>query len=112
MRPRTEDEMDTLVRTLVSECFTMARDANLRQTDVAKLLGASRTTVARWWASTEPGHTLEDIPAGGSSSAHAFMNLMILRRNLKIGLATDKLPAPTEARRNHWVLSKLDKLPG
>lgn len=108
MRPRTRAEMDEVVRTLVRDCVELQRQANLRQTDLAALLGTSRLTVSRWHQHMEDGGKWQNLPVGGTTSALIFMNLMIVRRLLETSLEDGSLPIP-EANQGRlarkWVQS-------
>lgn len=108
MRPRTREEMDTIVRTLVRDCLDLAQKANLRQVNLASLLGTTRLTVSKWHKHWSEGGELQDYPVTGATAAQTFMNLLITRRLLELGLASGDLPVDTEASARRWVRSVMD----
>lgn len=60
MRPRTRDEMDSIVRGLVYDCISLAADANLAQVDIARMVGTTRLTVHKWQKHLDAG--VDDPP--------------------------------------------------
>lgn len=103
MRPRTREEMDKIVRGLVYDCLSFAAVAELAQTDVARLLGATRLTVHKWQRHLDEGGGKSTLPVTGATAATTFMNLMIARRMLEVAIGSGELPKKTRNRTRQWV---------
>lgn len=108
MRPRTREEMDTIMRSLVRDCLTLAEDAKLTKSDLAKLLGTSRINLYKWSQHMQDGGTWETLPVSGASAATLFLNLLIVRAAVETAVSSGELPAANSHKHRRWVDSTLD----
>ena len=108
MRPRTSEEMDGIMRMLANDCLDLMKQAGLRQSDLATLLGTSRVTISKMSRHLEAGGTPETLPISGQSAATMFMNLLIVRRLLELDLASGALPVESGASARRWVRSHME----
>ncbi len=108
MRPRTKNEMDTIMRSLVRDCMSLADEAGLYKTELALLLGTSRINLYKWAQHLQDGGTWETLPVSGASAATLFMNLLIVRDAIDTAISSGELPAPNQHKQRRWVQSILD----
>lgn len=107
MRPRTRKEMDRTLRGLVRDCLALAAEAELRQVNLAALLGVSRLTVGKWQKHIDAGGSWETLGVTGGTSATTFMNLLLAKRTLEVALAANELPLQTDGMARRWVREQL-----
>jgi hypothetical protein len=108
LRPRTEEEVTQIYQALVIECLRLAEQAELNQTQLADLLGASRLTIAKWQQCQGDWGTL---PVSGRSASRIFLNLFVARKLLQTALSNGELPKESRPSADRWVKNVLKDTP-